>query len=67
MRGPHNIWRLIRTGATLEVALPPAPLGQVWSRRIDTARPEAPFERLAFGPVRVAAHSVSALVLEDDG
>ena len=22
MRGPHNIWRLIRTGATLELAAP---------------------------------------------
>lgn len=63
----YALFLVFNSGATLEVALPPAPLGQVWSRRIDTARPEAPFERLAFGPVRVAAHSVSALVLEDDG
>jgi isoamylase len=62
----YALFLVFNSGGPLEVALPPAPLGQVWSRRIDTARPEAPPERLAFGPVRVAAQSVSALVLEDD-
>lgn len=63
----YALFLVFNGGAALTVALPPAPLGFIWSRRIDTARPDAPPERLAFDPLQVAAHSVSALVLEPEG
>jgi isoamylase len=63
----YALFLVFNSGAPLEVVLPPAPQGQVWSRRINTAQPEAPPERLAFSPFTVPAHSVSALVLEADG
>jgi len=63
----YALFLVFNAGPALEVTLPPAPLGQVWSRRIDTARPDAPPERLAFGRMAVAGPSVSALVLETDG
>ena len=62
----YALFLVFNAGPALEVKLPPAPMGQVWSRLIDTALPLAPPERLAYGTLQVAAHSVSALVLEDD-
>ena len=59
------LFLVFNAGGQLDVVLTPAPDGKVWSRRIDTARPDAPAERIAFGKLVVPAHSVSALVLED--
>jgi len=58
------LYLVFNAGGALEVTLPPAPAGKVWSRHIDTAAPEAPPLRLAHGVLEVAPHSVSALVLE---
>jgi isoamylase len=63
----YAMFLVLNSGGPLEVMLPPAPMGQVWSRRINTALPQAPPERLAFAALKVAAQSVSALVLEADG
>lgn len=62
----YALFLVFNAGAALDVALPPAPDGQVWSRRINTATPDAPPERLSMGRMAVAPHSVSALVLEAD-
>jgi isoamylase len=58
------LYLVFNAGGALEVTLPPAPAGKVWSRHIDTAAPMAPPQRLARGVLDVAPHSVSALVLE---
>jgi len=60
------LFLVFNSGGALDVRLPPAPEGQCWSRRINTAAPEAPAERIDFGRLSVPAHSVSALVLEDE-
>ncbi len=60
----YALFLVFNAGPALDVTLPPTPAGQVWSRRIDTAMPLADPERFAAGRLTVAAHSVSALVLE---
>lgn len=60
------LFLVFNAGGAQEVVLPPAPDGMVWSRRINTYAPDAPPERMAFGQLSVPAHSVSALVLEND-
>ena len=62
----YALFLVFNAGGTQEITLPPAPEGQIWSRRINTYAPDAPNERMAFGKMSVPAHSVSALVLEDD-
>lgn len=61
----YAIFLIFNAGDELHVALPRPPKGQVWSRHINTADPEAPPQTLA-AIVHVPAHSVSALVLEAD-
>jgi len=60
----HALFLVFNAGGALEVTLPPAPLGQVWACRINTAHPAMPPLRLARGMLEVAPHSVCALVLE---
>ncbi|MCC5999781.1 MAG: glycogen debranching protein GlgX [Pararhodobacter sp.] len=60
----YALFLVFNAGPAMTVTLPPAPEGQVWSRRIDTAHPESPATRLGDGRLAVSAHSVSALVLE---
>ncbi|GAB4271638.1 MAG: glycogen debranching protein GlgX [Pararhodobacter sp.] len=60
------LFLVFNAGGTLDVVLPTAPDGKVWSRRVNTYAPDGPAERLGFGKLIVPAHSVSAMVLEDD-
>jgi glycogen operon protein len=62
----YALFLVFNAGGVQEITLPPAPDGKVWSRRINTYAPDAPNERMGFGTLVVPAHSVSALVLEDD-
>ncbi len=62
----YAIFVIFNAGSELHVALPHPPEGQIWSRHINTAEPEAPPQTLA-AIVHVPAHSVSALVLEGPG
>jgi glycogen operon protein len=60
----YAICLVFNAGDALRAALPPMPRGRHWSRRIDTAAPDAA-PRAEPGPlVDVAAQSVVALVLE---
>lgn len=60
----HALFLVFNAGGALDVTLPPAPLGQVWACRINTADPAMPPLKLARGMLEVAPHSVCALVLE---
>jgi isoamylase len=60
----YALFLVFNAGGALEVILPPAPKGQVWSRRINTADPDAAPEPRPEGVLHVPAHSVSALLLE---
>ncbi|MEZ5752442.1 MAG: hypothetical protein R3D60_10905 [Paracoccaceae bacterium] len=60
------LFLVFNAGGTLDIILPPTPDGKVWSRRINSYAPGAPHERLPYGKLIVPAHSVSALVLEDE-
>jgi len=61
------LFLIFNAGGPLDVTLTPTPDGKIWSRRINSDRPGAPPERIAYGKLPVAAHSVSALVLENAG
>ncbi len=62
----YALFLVFNAGGTQDITLPPTPDGKIWSRRINSYAPDAPNERMAFGKMSVPAHSVSALVLEDD-
>ncbi len=62
----YALFLVFNAGGALDIVLPPAPEGKTWSRRINSYAPDAPPERLAFGKLIVPAHSVSALVLENE-
>ncbi|WP_323037088.1 glycogen debranching protein GlgX [Pararhodobacter sp.] len=62
----YALFLVFNAGGAQDIVLPPTPDGKIWSRRINTYAPEAPNERMAFDKMSVPAHSVSALVLEDD-
>lgn len=59
------LFLVFNAGGSLDVILTPAPEGKVWSRHINTHAPAAAPERCTYGKLVVPAHSVSALVLED--
>jgi glycogen operon protein len=49
------------------VTLPEPPEGQVWSLRVDTARPDLRPERIRRASVGIAEESLAVFVLETEG
>ncbi len=60
----YALFLVFNGGPALDVMLPPAPEGQLWSLRLNTAQPDAPPERCLPGRVYVPAEAVLAFVLE---
>ena len=60
----YAILAVFNAGAAVEVTLPPAPIGQVWSLHIDTSRPDLSPRRIQSGTLRVEAEAVAMMLLE---
>jgi glycogen operon protein len=60
------IFLVLNAGKPASVTLPEPPEGQVWTLRVDTARPDLRPERLHRAAVEVAAESLAAVVLEPE-
>jgi glycogen operon protein len=61
------LFMVLNAGGAATVTLPEPPEGQVWSLRIDTARPDLRPERIRRATVAVAEESLAVLVLEVEG
>lgn len=60
----NAIFMVFNAGPAAKVVLPDPPEGQLWSLRIDTARPAAESERVDRSDYRIAAESLAVFVLE---
>ena len=58
---------VLNAGKPATVTLPEPPEGQVWSLRVDTARPDLRPERIRRATVPVAEESLAVFVLEMEG
>jgi isoamylase len=61
------VFLVLNAGKAATVTLPEPPENQVWSLRVDTARPDLRPERIRRATVEIAGDSLAAFVLESEG